>query len=340
MGRDVDQAAAIVDALDMDTGRQHARLVDLVDLGQHALQGRHGLRAATHQNDALDDVVVVVLTRDAKARLVADGYGGHVGHQDGRAVVRGDQRVADVVHRADLADRAYDRRLRSDIHRVGADVDVGVVQAVEHLLEGEAVGEQPVEVDGDVERLRLAAPARDVDHAGDRLEAAFEHPVLDRLQVGDGVAGRADDTIAEDLADRAGRRQRRLDVVRQLADLGEPIDHVLRGLLVGQIVGELHLHVRQAEQRDRADGLHVGDAGHLDLDRDRDVALDLLGGLAGILGDDVDQRRNRVRIGLDVEGLVGEQAADHQHDAEDDHQDALLERGGDDGVHGTVFVGT
>ena len=71
VGGDVDQRAAVVDALDADAGRQDAGAVDLLDLGQHAGQGRQGLRAAPHQHDALDDVVVVVLAGDAEPRLVA-----------------------------------------------------------------------------------------------------------------------------------------------------------------------------------------------------------------------------------------------------------------------------
>ena len=70
------------------------------------------------------------------------------------------------------------------IHRVGADIDVGVVQPVQHLLQREPVGQQPVEIDGDVVGLGLAAPAGDVDHARDRLEAALQDPVLDGLEVG------------------------------------------------------------------------------------------------------------------------------------------------------------
>ena len=271
---------------------------------------------------------------DAEPRLVAHRHRGHVGHQHRRAVGRGQHGAADVFHRADLADRAHDRRLRPDIHRVGADIDVGVVQPVQHLLQREAVGKQPVEVDGDVVGLGLAAPAGDVDHARHRLEAALQDPVLDGLEVEHRVARRPDHAIAEDLADRAGRRQHGLHAVRQRCQLAQPVDDVLRGLLVGHVVGELHLHVRQAEQRDGADRLDVRDAGHLHFDRDGDVALDLLRRLAGILGDDVDQRRHRVGIGLDVQLPVGEQAADHQGQCQDDHQDALLQRGGDDGMHG------
>ena len=41
MGRDVDQIAAVVDALDADAGRQNAASVDLVHFGLDALDGRH-----------------------------------------------------------------------------------------------------------------------------------------------------------------------------------------------------------------------------------------------------------------------------------------------------------
>ena len=75
------------------------------------------------------------------------------------------------------------------------------------------------------------------------------------------------------------------------------------------------------------------EARHLHLDRHRDVALDLLRRLAGVLGDDVDQRRHRVGIGLDVQVVVGEQAAHHQHRGQDDDQDALLESRGDESMH-------
>ena len=334
VGGDVHQRAAIVDALDVHARRQDVAVVDLVDFGQHAAQGRHGLRAAPHQHDALHDVVVVVLTGDAEPRLVAHRDVGHVGDQNRGPVADREHGVADVVHRPDLADTAHDRRLRADVHGIGADIDVGVVQSVQHLLERKPVGQQPVEIDGDVVGLGLAAPAGDVDDAGDRLQAPLQDPVLQRLEVGDGVARRADDTVAEDLADRAGGRQGGLRAVGHRAELRQPIDHHLRGLLVRHVVGELDLHVAQSEQRDRADGLDIGEAGHLDLDRDGDVALDLLGGLAGILRDDVDQRRHRIGIGLDVQPRVGEQSGDGQHHAQDDDEDSLLEGGGDEGLHG------
>ena len=333
VGRNVDQCAAVVDPLDPDAWRQHAHAVDLVHLGQDAGQGGQRLRAAPHQDDALDDVVVVVLAGDAEPRLIAYRHRRHVGHQYRGAVARRQQRVADIVHRPDLADAAHDGRLRPDVDGVGTDIDIAVVQPVEHLLQGESVGQQAIEIDIDVVGLGLATPAGHVDHAGHRLQAALQDPILDRLEIGHRVARRSDHPVTIDFADRAGRRQCRLGAVGQGLELRQAIRDLLRRRRIGHVVGELHLHVRQAEQGDGADRLDVRQPRHLDLDRDRDVTLDLLGRLAGILRDDVDQRRHRIRIRLDVERLVGEQPADHHHGGENQHENALLERGCYDCMH-------
>ena len=336
-GRHVDQDAAVVDALDAHAGRQQVGAVDAVDLLLHGAQGRQGLRAAPHQHDALDDVVVVVVAGHAQPRLVADRDGRHVGDQHRRAVAHRQHGVADIGHGADLADAADHRRLRAEIDRVGADIDVGAVQRVEHLLQRDAVGQELVEVDGDVEGLALAAPRRDVDHARHRLEPAQQDPVLDGLEVGHAVARRADHAVAEDLADRAGRRDEGLRAVGQRPELRQAVDDELRGFAVADVVGELHLHVAEAGQRDGADRRDEGNSRHLHFDRDGDVALDLLGRLAGILRHDVDQRRHRIGIGLDVEPLVGEQAAGDQRGGENQHENALLECGADDCLHRDLY---
>ena len=124
------------------------RGVDLVDLGLDALDGRHALLAASHQDDALDDVVVVVVAGDAKPRLVADAHRGDVADQHRRALVGRQHGVADVVERVDLADAAYHRRLRADVDRLAADVDVAVAERLQHLRQREAVGGELGEIDG------------------------------------------------------------------------------------------------------------------------------------------------------------------------------------------------
>ena len=188
-------------------------------------------------------------------------------------------------------------------------------------------------VDADLVHLGLAAPAVDVGNARDGLEPALQNPVLDGLEVHHRIAGRPYHAVAQDLTDRAFRRNTRLGAVGQRRQLRQPVQHLLLGFLVGVVVGKLHLHVRQPEQRDRAHRRNVGNAGQLDFQRNGDVALDLLGRLAVALGDDVHQRRHRIGVGLDVELEEADHAGGEQHQHQHKNQHALLERQNHDGVH-------
>jgi hypothetical protein len=188
-------------------------------------------------------------------------------------------------------------------------------------------------VDGNVVRLGLAAPAGHVDDARHRFEAPLQHPVLERLQIGNRIVGRPDHAIAKDFADGTGGRYLRLCAVRQRRELRQAVGHPLLRLLIGEVVRELHLDVGQAEQRYGTDGLDVGDAGHLNFERDGDVAFDFLGRLAGALRDDVHQRRHRIRVGLDIQRQEAGDAGREHHDQHDDDQHALTQREGHDRVH-------
>ena len=91
---------------------------------------------------------------------------------------------------------------------------------------------------------------------------------------------------------------------RRAADELEAVDDLLRARVVVDVPVEVALHVATA-RRATASGCGRGRAsGEADLERDGDVALDLLGAPAVGLGDDLDHRRHRVRVGLDVELLV------------------------------------
>jgi hypothetical protein len=82
----------------------------------------------------------------------------------------------------------------------------------------------------------------------------------------------------------------------------------------------------RCEQRDGAHHGRIGDAGELHLQGNRDVALDFVGRLPGILRDDVDQRRHRIGIGLDVElGVAG--IAERQHHQEQQADQHALAQG-------------
>ena len=308
-------------------------LVDPFDQLLHPRDRRRALLAAPHQHDALDDIVVLVLAGDAEPRLRADRHGGYVLDQNRRSVGRGDHGAGERVDRADQADAAHHRRLLPDIDGVAADIDVGVADGLQQLRQRQPVRDQLVEIDLQLVGLGLAAPAGDVDDAGHGAEAALQHPVLQRLEIEHRIIGRPDQPVTIDLADRAERRNLRLGVVEERRHLRQPVQHLLQRLVIGEIEGELQLDVGQAVQRDRADDVEVLQPRDLRLQRDGDVAFDLLGRQSRALGDDVDHRRRRVRIGLDVQLLERHEAADDDGDEQPEHQEPAFDSEGNEAVH-------
>ena len=110
----------------------------------------------------------------------------------------------------------------------------------------------------------------------------------------------------------------------------QTIDHLLPRALVVDVPGEVTLDVGQAEQRLRADVVEVNHAGQAVLHRHGDVALDLFGRPAVRLRDDLDHRRHRVRVGLDVELVIGVQAACDADEGEHGDGGGHAEREGDE----------
>ena len=142
----------------MNSGRQDFGAVDLIHLGLDSPDGRRCLLAATHQHDALYDVVVVILPGDAEARRVAFRDLGDVAHQDRLSVVGRYDRVANCVDGLDERDAAHDGGVRAEIQRVASDVLVVVVERLDYLRKRQPGVVQLVQVDRDLVGLALAAP--------------------------------------------------------------------------------------------------------------------------------------------------------------------------------------
>src|SRR5581483_171212 len=269
---------------------------------------------------------------------MSDSHRREVTDRDRDPADGGHYRFTNVIHGVDEADAAHHRGLRADVDGLTADIHVAVVESLKDLSERQAILQQAVLVDTDLVAPGLAAPTCDIDDPGYCLEAALEYPILEGLQIQGRIALRTDHPVAVDLANGAGRRDLRHGCVGQGGELRKPVDHPLLRLVVGEVVGELDLYVRKTEQRDRADSTDVRNSGHLDLDRDGDVALDLLGGLARALRDDVNERGNGVGIRLDVELREKREATDEDQRQQDRQKDALLQRECNDRVH--VGAGT
>ena len=96
---DVDQVGAIEIGHDLHVVGLQA-LVELGDLGVDAVEHPRRIFVAQQQHGAFDDVVLVVLADDAVALLVGELQLAEVAHQDRRAVVLGDDDIAEVVERS------------------------------------------------------------------------------------------------------------------------------------------------------------------------------------------------------------------------------------------------
>ena len=333
VGGDFDQVLAVINPLDAHAGRQHVGIVDrrhqLLDAGD----GRRTLLAAAHQHDALDDVVILVEPGDTEPRFGADIDGGDILDQHRIAAALRDHGVGEILDRMNEADAAHHGGLAADIDGVAADIDVGIGHRLQQLRQRQAIGDQLVEIDLQLKRLGLAAPAGDIDHAGHGAEAALQHPVLQGFQVEHAVIGRSDQPVAEDLADRAERRNAGLHAAGQRRQLRQPVQHLLQRFVISVVERELQLDVGQAVQRDRAHGAQVLDARDLRFDRDGDVALDFLGRQAGRLRDDIDHRRGRIGIGFDIELPKGNQSANHHRKEDHDHQNATANSKSNEPIH-------
>ena len=181
------------------------------------------------------------------------------------------------------------------------------------------MGHHAVEVDLGLEFLGFSPQHGDVGDAGHDAQLAFDHPILQRLEPHDVHARRSRQLVAKDLADAAGGRDHRQHAGRQHRIL-EPVEGLLTHKMIVATVFELQADEAEPVDGVGADELQAWRRGDRDLDRDRDVTLDFLGGLALLLGDDLDDRRRRVGIGLDIQGQEGSVAETEEGRERDHHQ--------------------
>src|SRR5678816_1588587 len=100
-----------------------------------------------------------------------------------------------------------------------------------------------------------------------------------------GVVGAGQDVAIDQTRGGKQRRHIGVDPIRHL-DSAQALEHPLpREVVVGAVL-EHQPHVGEPVERDRPHHLELREAVHLGLDRHRDEALDLFGGVARPLADD------------------------------------------------------
>ena len=314
-----DQIAAIVERHDLHALRQRAVGVELGHRLAHARHHLHGALELLHQHDAVDDVGLVVAAGHAEPRTESDLVLGDIRQQHRQTALLRQHDIVHVLDRGQDAEPAHVDRLLAERDRAAADVGVAGADRGDDLRQRQVERPHPVEVDLGLEFLGLAAEHQHVGDARHETQPALHHPVLQRPQLDQVDVRRTDELVAEDFADRAGRRDDRLHAGRKL-DVLQPVERLLAHEVVVAAVFELQADEAQRKHRVGADVFQPRRAGDRDLDRDRDVALDLLRRLAGILRDDLDDRRRRIGIGLDVHGAERAEADGEKRHECDQHQ--------------------
>ncbi len=277
----------------LHVARQDALFLDFLDLLLDGIGNDDRFLILAHQHDAFDNVVFVPAAQpaahDPQPRLVPFHHLGDVAHQDRVPLVRRDNDVANIVELvvdelgaaghvlrlervnplAEQPDPAHDVRLAAQGEDVSRNVGVGLLDRVLNLLERDTVVVQLHRVDQHQVLLDRAAKAGHVDYAGNRLERALHHPVLNRLDLVQGITG-AFEHVAHNLAGRAPRREHRIDSGRQVRHRVHPVDDLLTRLPVVRVVAELALDVAEPRDRRAAQVFEPGHPVQRDLDRDAD----------------------------------------------------------------------
>jgi len=196
------------------------------------------------------------------------------------------------LQRPDDTDPAHGDRLLADGDRAAAHIGIARRHRANDLRQRQAMRDHPIEIDFGLKFLGPAAQDQHVGHAWNDAQPALNHPVLQRLEMHDIDFGGALDT--------AGRRDHRLHPGRKNGVL-EPVDGLLPDKVVVAAVFELDPDEAQRINRVGADEPQPRRAGDGYFERDRDVTFHLLGRLARVLGDDFDDGRRRILVGLDVQ---------------------------------------
>ena len=331
----VQKIAAIKKGNHLDSLGQNL-VVQFFDLGVDSLQGRIGIISLLQQHDALNRVAVVDdLSVDAMNSLadlaqaylrplhnlsdILDPQRGSVGRFENGVVD-----VLDVAKEAHFTDIDL---LLPLLDKAAAGVDVVIGQLLFNLANTQAIGDQLIGIEAHLVFARHSAKAGDIDNPGNRLELLLQRPVFQRLQLHVVVGGVGTmQRVPEDLANRAPVcADLRLQIRRQ-RDLPKPLQNLLAIPVVDGVVIEDHLDVRKTGQRERAQMLHVGDAGHLNFDGDGDLLLYFFRRAPRPLCDHLNIVVGNIGIRFDRQVMERDGAPDKQQDGDCQDHEPVVQR--------------
>ncbi len=262
------------------------------------------------------------------AALVGDAELGEadVGEADRPAVDGGDDEVVEVLDRLEEAEVAHRELGQRTLDEAARQLEVLAVQGHDDVVHRQAVGGELVAVDPDPDHGLAEAGHEDVADPRHRLQLGLHHLVgvvreLAGIEPGERHPQHGLGVDVELLDDG------RLGVERQLADRARDlVANVLGGDVDVAVGGEHDRHLRHALAGvggDLVDALDRVDRGFDDVG---DVGLHDLRRGAGQEGDHRDHREVDGRQEVDGQGLVAEDAEDHQRQHQHHGEDRTADR--------------
>ena len=176
------QVFTVVEGLDSHVFRKVFTLY-LVDLGLQCSNHLLGVLALAHHHNTLNDIVFIFTTDLTQPRLARLMHLCKIADKDGRAIHVLHHNIANLLNVVDQPDASHDVGLAVTFDDVATDVHITVGDGLKEFKAADAVGGKLVGIDAHLKRLDLAAETHDVGNAGNAAEFAFNHPVLQCLQL-------------------------------------------------------------------------------------------------------------------------------------------------------------
>src|SRR5262249_35250442 len=241
----------------------------------------------------------------------------------------------DLLHRvlapAEQPDAAHVQDGVALTEGIAADVTVAAGNRVLQLRQGDPVLLEARGIRVDLVTLDGAARAGNIRDARDAPEGPLQRPVLQRLEVVQGVDVAAErvlgtaQRVAEDFAGGRLRGDLRGDAGGQVRRELQAGDDFFPRLFEVHPLFEMVAEVGKTEQGPAPGVFQPRYAGQGHFEGDGDLALHLFGRGARVLGDYLDDGRRRVGVGLHVDVLEGIAADRDQGDGEEKNDQGTVQ---------------
>ncbi len=170
------QPRTVVGGHDFDARRQ--RGLELRHARLHGVDHLQRVGARTRDHDAADGLALSVEIRQPAPLCWSDAHRGYVAEQHGRAHLRTQHDLLEVLGRLHITPAAHVMLGAADLQDPPSHVRVGHAHLVHHGAQGNVECREPIGIDIDLILLDEPADARHLGDAGHGLQRVADVPVL------------------------------------------------------------------------------------------------------------------------------------------------------------------